>query len=90
MQTLLSIPMLAALTCPQVHVDLEIHTYAGTEYLTLCTTPGGFQYIAPNMYLSLYDPSADGIFHNGFDQEGHNAGDSPDPEPSTPDGVRPR
>lgn len=90
MQTLLAFTMLSALSCPQVHVDLEIHTYAGTEYLTLCTTPGGFQYIAPNMYLSLYDPSADGIFQNGFELRGQDAEHPEDPELAADRGVRVR
>lgn len=68
MQTLAAgLLTLAGLQCPQFHVYLEIQTYAGAEYYEFCTTPGGFRAVGPNMYISLYNPDEDGIFHNGFD-----------------------
>lgn len=53
--------------CPGLVAHVQIHDYDGAHAAQLCVTPGGFNVNGGVVSLDMYDPTANGIFHNGFD-----------------------
>lgn len=51
--------------CPQAAAHIEVATYEGTIVYAMCAS--SIRYIGGILEAKLYDPTADGIFHNGFD-----------------------
>lgn len=57
----------AAGGCPGLAAHVQLDDYDGTHTMRLCIAPGKFNVSGGVVNLVVYDPSADGIFHDQFD-----------------------
>jgi hypothetical protein len=57
----------AGLACPGIQAHVTVHDYAGPLELVFCVDPNGLKILGGDLYLTGGDPSADGLFHNGFE-----------------------